>query len=50
MSDTSIELDPAEEVTLAYEFADEALETAGTGNKQAAHITLVCTFFHYCPI
>jgi hypothetical protein len=50
MSDTSIGLDQAEEEMLAYEFSDEALETAGTWSKQAGHNTLVCTFFHFCPI
>jgi hypothetical protein len=51
MSGTTIGLDQTEEELLAYEVSDEALETAaGTGSKQAGNYTLVCTFFHYCPI
>jgi hypothetical protein len=52
MSDTiTIGRDRPEEEILTYEISDEALETAaGTGSKQAGNYTLVCTFFHYCPI
>ena len=52
MSDTiTIGRDRPEDEILTYEVSDEALETAaGTGSKQAGNYTLVCTFFHYCPI
>src|SRR5471030_2136926 len=48
---TASQIDRPEEEVLTYEASDEALESAAvTGSKQAAHYTLVCTFFHYCPI
>jgi hypothetical protein len=52
MSNTAAsQIDRPEEEVLTYEASDEALESAAvTGRKQAAHYTLVCTFFHYCPI
>jgi hypothetical protein len=52
MSNTAAsQIDRPEEEVLTYEASDEALERAAvTGSKQAAHYTLVCTFFHYCPI
>ena len=52
MSDTTIGLDQTEEeMILAYEVSDEALErAAGTGSKQAGNYTLVCTYFYMCPI
>jgi hypothetical protein len=52
MSNTAAsQIDRPEEEVLTYESSDEALESAVvTGSKQAAHYTLVCTFFHYCPI
>ena len=52
MSDTAtIRIDRLEEEILTYEISDEALESAATtASKQSASNTLVCTFFHYCPI
>jgi len=52
MSNTAAsQIDRSEEEFLTYEASDEALESAAaTGSKQADYYTLVCTFFHYCPI
>ena len=51
MSDTGIGLDETEEVMLAYEVSDEALEiAAGTGSEKAGNYTLYyCTALHLCP-
>jgi hypothetical protein len=52
MSDAAAsQIERPEEEVLDDEASDEALESAAaTGSKQADHYTLVCTFFHYCPI
>jgi hypothetical protein len=46
---TADRADQTEEMILAYEVSDEALETAA-GNAIAGHLTLYyCTALYFCP-
>jgi hypothetical protein len=48
MNDTTMGLDQTEEEILTYDVSDEALETAGAGEK--ANFTLgACTGLSVCP-
>lgn len=51
MTESTMELEQAEQEILAFEVSDEALETAaGTGKEKAGHYTLgFCTGLSECP-
>jgi len=50
MSDSTITLDQTEEIMIAHEVSDEALETAaGAGKKEASYTLYFCTALDLCP-